>query len=346
MRSILPFLTAAAFAAISFTHPDRADASSCTLAYPADAIEYWTKANPVANSDRCDWHNGTPSCHWYGWLWKSAASTPSTGNLPAVVFVHGSGTAISRGQLCEVVNKLVPLGYVVFMPYMRGVDDISSAGTNHGFHNTGVYIEDHVTQDVGPNPTSDQAAISTLGYMEDEAGAEVAFAFSKLAALRSGDNSKALVDSTRIALWGHSYGGAVVTIATGAGLSPQPAATDVLSGAVLSWAGSIFWSIYMTSYAGSLKNPMYFQQVTNESPTGTKDSTIMPFDAANGSATGFGAQMAIFAGIAPDSDTQSGCNAQGYSAAHCAHVAFMTDHGSVGHWIGSAIDFMSRHGVH
>jgi hypothetical protein len=27
------------------------------------------------------------------------------------------------------------------------------------------------------------------------------------------------------------------------------------------------------------------------------------------------------------------------------HVAFMTDHDAVGHWIGTAIEFMSRHGT-
>jgi hypothetical protein len=32
-------------------------------------------------------------------------------------------------------------------------------------------------------------------------------------------------------------------------------------------------------------------------------------------------------------------------AAPCAQVAFMTDHDSVGRWIGTAIEFMSRHGV-
>ncbi|HEU4727986.1 MAG TPA: hypothetical protein VFT22_08865 [Kofleriaceae bacterium] len=344
MRSPLLLLTATAAAALSLARPQLAAASSCTLAYPADAIEYWTNASPVANSSRCDWHNGTPSCHWYGWLWKSAATTASTGNLPAVVFIHGSGQTISRGQLCEVVNRLVPLGYVVFMPYMRGVDDVSAAGTNHGFHNTGIYIEDHVAQDVGPSPTADQTALSTLGFMEDEAGAEVQIAMSKLAALRSGDNSRPLVNSARIALWGHSYGGAVSVIATGAGLSPQPAATVDLSGGVLSWASSVFWPITLTSYAASHKDPLYAQQVSNESPTGIKDSTELVFDAADGG--GGAAEMAVFASISPDADTQSFCNAQGYSAAHCAHVAFMTDHDAVGHWIGTAIEFMSRHGVH
>jgi pimeloyl-ACP methyl ester carboxylesterase len=338
------FFLAAAAAAISIPHVPLADASSCTLAYPADAVEYWTKANPVPNSDRCDWHNGTPSCHWYGWLWKSAAATASSGNLPAVVFVHGSGTSVSRGQLCEVVNKLVPLGYVVFMPYMRGVNDSSSAGTNHGFHNTGVYIADHVTQDVGPSPTNDQAAASTLSYMEAEASAEVQFALDKLTSLRSGDNSKPLVNPSRIALWGHSYGGAVSVIATGAGLTPQPAATIDLSGGVLSWAGSLLWPLIINMYAAMHQSPLYLQQVSNESPTGIKDSTTMPFDAAD--ASGGSAEMAIFASIHPDSDTQSFCNTQSYSAAHCAHVAFMTDHDAVGHWFNTAVEFMSRHGVH
>src|SRR5262245_30290054 len=143
-----------------------ADASSCTLAYPADAIEYWSKTNPVANSTRCDWsgpNNQTPSCHWYGWLWKGPAAPPaSTGNLPLVVYVHGSGQTKGRSSICEIVNYLVPKGYAVFMPYMRGVDDTSSNGTGHGFHNTGKYIEDYAAKD-------SYTTLNTLSYMEWEA---------------------------------------------------------------------------------------------------------------------------------------------------------------------------------
>jgi hypothetical protein len=55
--------------------------------------------------------------------------------------------------------------------------------------------------------------------------------------------------------------------------------------------------------------------------------------------------MNVFASIAPDADTQTSCNTQGYPQYQCVHIAFTSDHGSVGHWIGSAIEFMSRHGV-
>lgn len=49
--------------------------------------------------------------------------------------------------------------------------------------------------------------------------------------------------------------------------------------------------------------------------------------------------------VSPDADTQAYCNSVAYPQYHCVHVAFVSDHGLVGHWIGSAIEFMSRHGV-
>ena len=311
-----------------------ANASSCSLAYPADAIEYWSKTNPVANSTRCDWSGSTPSCHWYGWLWKGpAATSASTGNLPLVIYVHGSGQTKSRSSICEIVNYLVPKGYAVFMPYMRGVDDTSSNGTGHGFHNTGKYIEDYA----GSN------TLNTLSYMEWEAEDEVQFALDKVTSLMSGDGTKKLINPNKIALWGHSYGGAVVNIATGNGLSPQPAVTIDLSGAVMSWGSSSYWETYMDSYASTAKNPIYYQQTLNESPSFSIESTSSPFRQANG--TGLGAEMAVFASIAPDSDTQTSCNAQGYPQYQCNHIAFVGDHDSVMHWIGTALDFMTRHGV-
>jgi pimeloyl-ACP methyl ester carboxylesterase len=321
-----------------------ANASPCTLAYPADAIEYWTKTNPVANSTRCDWNGSTPSCHWYGWLWKGpAANSPSTGNLPLVIYIHGSGQAKGRSSICEIVNYLVPKGYAVFMPYMRGVDDTSSNGTGAGFKNTGVYIEDYAAQG---GASGNQLVLNTLSYMEWEAADEVQFALDKVTALNSGDGSKKLINPNKIALWGHSYGGAVVNIATGTTLSPQPAATIDIGGAVMSWPNNSNWELVLDSYASQAKNAIYFQQVLNESSASpySIESTSSPFRQAT-AAGGAGAEMAVFGSIAPDADTQANCNANGTPQYQCVHNAFIQDHNSVTHWIGTAVEFMSRHGV-
>jgi len=318
-----------------------ADASSCTLAHSATAIEYWTKTNPVADSTRCDWTNGNPSCHWYGWLWKGPAeNSNSAGKLPLVLYIHGSGQTKGRSSICEIVNTLVPLGYAVFMPYMRGVDDTSTSGTGHGFKNTGKYIEDYAA---AGGATGDQKVLNTLSYMEWMAQDEGQFALDKIMTLKSGDGTKPLVDSTKIALWGHSYGGAVVNIATGTGLSPQPAATINLSGAVMSWGGSPYWSIYMMSYAGTAKNAIYFQQNLNESPSKSIDSTLIPFKAAD--AASVVTEMRVFQSINPDADTQVTCDTNGYPDYQCNHVSFNGDSKFVKRWIPSAIEFMSRQGV-
>lgn len=253
------------------------DASTCSLASPSEAVEYWRITNPVSDSVRCDWYHGVPDCHWSGWLWKGpAATSASAGKLPFVLLVPGSGQTKGRSAYCEIVNTLVAKGFVVFMPFMRGVDDISIGGTGHGFKNTGVYIS---------------------------------------------------------------------IIATGAGLSPQPAVTVDLSGAVMSWPYSARWETVLDSYASTVKNPIYFQQVLNESSANpySIESTTSPFRKA--STTTVGAQMSVFASIAPDSDTQASCTALGTPQYQCVHNAFVGDHGSVLHWIGTALELMGRHGV-
>jgi hypothetical protein len=318
-----------------------ADASPCTLAYPSEAIEYWHPKVPPNDAFHCDaMKPGTWDCHWSGWLFKSAATTPSTGNLPFVMLVHGSGQQKNRIAYCEIVNTLVAKGFIVFMPFMRGVDDISVTGLGRGFTNTGLYIEDYAAQGSGT------AVQNTLDMMELQASEELRYALSTVVVLKSGDGTKPLVDPTRIALWGHSYGASTALIATGAGLSPQPAATISLSGAVMSWPGDATWKTVLDSYANTAKNPIYYQQVLNESsafPYST-DSTMSPF--LKTSYTTMDAQMSVFTPITPDPDTQAACNASGTTPQYqCVHNAFVMDHDSVLHWIGTALDFMGRHGV-
>jgi dienelactone hydrolase len=177
------------------------------------------------------------------WLWKQAAKKPSKGNLPLVILVHGSGETHNRSYFCEQVNRLVKKGYVVFMPYMRGVTDTSTADTEGGWRSTGTYIEDYVADH--SDGSADSNTIYTLSYMLWEAQDEVQFALTRITNMTSGDGSKPLVNPDKIAIMGHSYGGAVVTIAASQSLSPLPAtSTRAASG----WAGSILGG-HLDAYA-------------------------------------------------------------------------------------------------
>jgi hypothetical protein len=162
---------------------------------------------------------------------------------------------------------------------------------------------------------------------------------------RDGDGSKPLVDPEKVAIMGHSCGGAVVTIADSQSLSPLPAAAIDLSGGVLSWAGSIFWALNLDAYASQHQMPLYLQQTMNESPTGIVDSTLLPFLSANGSGTG-GAQMSIWTNANNvDPTVQASCDDNGYPTSQCRHIWFLQGPSQVDRWWGTALNFLTRHGV-
>jgi hypothetical protein len=83
----------------------------------------------------------------------------------------------------------------------------------------------------------------------------------------------------------------------------------------------------------------------NESPTGIVDSTLQPFLAANGNGTG-GAQMSIWTDAHDvDSTFQASCDTNGYPTSQCRHLWFMMGPNQVDRWWGTALNFMTRHGV-
>src|SRR5678815_5023653 len=107
---------------------------------------------------------------------------------------------------------MVTSGYAVFMPFRRGVQDTTPASAvgsiaNRGFWNTGVALQDWVdaTMSFGD---ADENAQFTLAYMNDEATVDTndaVTAFSKV--VRT--SGVRVVDPARIAVIGHSYGGAI-----------------------------------------------------------------------------------------------------------------------------------------
>jgi pimeloyl-ACP methyl ester carboxylesterase len=322
--------------------PASADLCPFHLDRAPQPIVYWSITNPPANDPRCTWTNGSPACKWTGWLWRQAASTPSAGNLPLVVVVHGSGTTQSSIYFCEQVKRLVDGGYVVFMPYMRGVgDNGSSAGG--GWTNTGTYLQDWV-DDRSPPPTPAKGVDLAFEYMTSEADNEIQLALTAMVAQRSGDNSKPLIDPTKIALMGHSYGGLLVTVAASRNLVPLPKATIDLSGGVLSWSSSPEYAIDMKDYAPLHKMPLYVHQMMNESPAEIADSTTTTFLDANGAGTG-DVQMGIFgdADVAPD--FQAKCDSGGIDTYTCHHGFFLAYPTQVDRWWPAAFDFLTRHGV-
>jgi len=111
----------------------------------------------------------------------------------------------------------------------------------------------------------------------------------------------------------------------------------------MSWGGNANWATILTSYAGTAKNAIYFQQTLNESPSKSIESTRELFEAAD--ATSVITEMRVFQSVAPDADTQATCTANGYPWYQCNHLAFNGEQRFVNRWIPSAIEFMARQGV-
>jgi len=234
-----------------------------------------------------------------------------------VIHVHGHGQ--SPREACEMIKQYTLRGYIVFTPLLRGVHD-----DQYAFTNTGLNIDDYLDS-IGGSTAND-----SIDYLHQEI-AEVRAALTYLTTFSVGGVKQ--VDPARIALTGHSFGGSLVIFAAAANLSPRPAATVDLSGAVLSWGGSPAWKTAYQAEAALHQMPIRFQQTVNESSALIKtDPTTVPFMAANGSGTGE-AEMAIYSEVPGAINNQD------------AHIKFLLNPTQVERWMPAVLAFIQRHGV-
>jgi carboxymethylenebutenolidase len=110
------------------------------------------------------------------------------GSVPALLFHHGSGGL--RPHDYQGIATLRGLGYTVFVPLRRG---------HHG--NPGGYWLDHITHPWGAPAMGPQLVAALEAECEDV-----------LSALRW-LQGRPEVDSTRVSMCGHSYGGVMIMLA-------------------------------------------------------------------------------------------------------------------------------------
>lgn len=289
-------------------------------------VRYWHSAKPAnKDDDRCS----PGSCSLSGWLFAPSDKPMQ----PAAVYVLGSGRKKNVAESCQIVSYFVSNGYVVLMPFMRGVEDTSphcpSVLPGAGFENSGTYIKDDDDSNL-------------LVSMEEQV-TDLNAALHTLAALPSRKPGLPLVDRTKIALLGHSFGGAEVLIAAAKVLDPEPAVTVDMSGGVLSWKAS--WEKFLLPKAHDHRMPLFIFQAANESPNGGGyiESTVAPFREANGHGRG-GVRMTVYSDVqVPDQFRADNC--ANLPANQCAHIFFVQDADEVKRWMPDVHHFMSAHGV-
>lgn len=321
---------------------------ACTVGGNPTVVPYYTAAGLFPwdpNDFRCDTFD--PDCRLYGWLMTPASTSPS---LPAVILEHGSGTEQDLDFYCVAINYWLSQNYVVYMPFRRGVHDntLPSKHSGTGFYNSGWTLEDWADHQAATSGNDDET-FWEIEYMKQEAY-DVQNVLTTLKAQVRG--STPLVDPNRIALVGHSFGGAFVTIASGYTYSPQPRVVAALSGAAMSYNESPDWPAALKPAARSHREPIFFDRVRNESPENDFASAQEPYNEAI--ATG-PAEIQKFASITPSTNVQTWCDGGGVPQYKCVHFSFVIEQkyvigymaldGYKAGWMPKLMDFFVRRGM-
>jgi len=303
--------------------------------------QYWPSSYPISvpfGDRRCDWVGTSGSCHLYGWL--VTPNNTSAGHFPAVIYVDDTRRNLNRHDACEVVNALVGKGYVVFVAYMRGVDD-ASGGTGSGFHNTGTYVDDYVSAYV----TSYLPwALLETAYLENEAN-DLDAAIATLQGLEVPGTTTSLVASQKIAIMGREDGGLIAIAASGQ-VSHHVAAVLDLGGGSSHWQDDAFpyWTNALGDEATQGTAPLLIQEVGNESPNGSYWSSIATFEGAD-AADVPQAKVALYAPFTITSAEQTTCTNRGYDAQTCGNYWSVLDHDEVARWRDTLVSFLRQYGV-
>ncbi|HVV87610.1 MAG TPA: hypothetical protein VHE35_31430 [Kofleriaceae bacterium] len=324
-RITLSMLAVAALAALAAGTVHTA-AASCDVTVSGAVKRYWPASGTTsyAGDPRCD-SNGA-SCHLSGWLFTPSGAGPH----PAIIYSTGAGWTQSRFDACEVVNYFVPKGYVVFVPYARGVDDTSGSNPlapGEGFHNTGV-------NHLAGNPTS----YEVLATLEEESY-DLQLAYEYVQGLAS-------VDPSRMALFGAGVGGTRASMLAQVPLwTPNARVLVNLSGAVWDWGGDPQWATDLDDAAEYHIGAALYQAVANESPSGDYTPTISQFTSAGRYTSSRPAKLALYAGFGISSSAQAICTNRGYNANRCASFTFVTDAAQVARWIDVVHKYLVQYGV-
>jgi dienelactone hydrolase len=240
----------AALAAFGFCRfAAAADKSSCDLPQGASMriVEYFNGPPTQPGDHKCD----RDKCSLKGWLYvpKNVAA-----HRKAVVYLHGHEQ--ERHEPCALVAYFLDYNYVVFAPLRSGnIAMGDSKPPKAEFRNTGSYIDDWAKKQDGDFEEN------RVKYLRDFQTHDVEHAVRFLANLP--DGSGKLVSEGRIAVLGHSYGGALSVFSSAGEFNLNPRAIADVSGGELSWDPDGPWATMLRAAVRKRKVPIYFLQPRN-----------------------------------------------------------------------------------
>ncbi len=267
--------------------PDAHDDTGCAV--PGTQVAYLHMTTSDTTDTRCGpAANGMCTIDLEGFLYVPQGAT---GSLPAIVYNHGSEEL--PGPKCAIAEFFVPRGYVVFVPHRRG----------HG-KSTGVYLTDYTGG-------------SQIGYLQMQV-ADVTAAWTYLQGVPG-------VDTGRMALMGHSYGG-IETLLTNATALGQRAAVDLCADSE-SWGNTAFQNALVAAIDAA-HAPIFFAQPRNDVHI---DPTVFYSQEAGKQQQEF--QATIYPAVPNAASPED------------AHSRFVGDPAEVAQWGSGALDFLHRYGM-
>lgn len=266
--------------------------------------------------------NGVVKLKGYLYLPGGKSISDSSDKLPAIIFNHGSNQTVNHA--CEMAEYFTSRGFAFFIPHRRGHGD-----------STGTWVSNFVDI-MAANQSWAVKHAWTLVYLQDQTY-EVSRAIDYLSLLKN-SAGKPVVDSNKIAIMGHSYGG-MVTLFNNNLLNAHKVAVDI-AGASESWDaydnedGSLdnsSASIDMLKAAVRGANkPIFFLEPKNDVST---RPTIVLSKVAGDADERY--QAAIY-GPVPLDPGEDSTN---------AHGKFVIDKDQVEKWSPAVIEFLARFGV-
>lgn len=350
-RSLNLIFASVIFAAVYFVSASAASAavSACSN-MDGIGMEKVTYASYSSTSTdpMTDIGDSDPNVRLRGWLYFDA--TNFVYDAPVLIYNHGHNDF--RTEPCAIARYFVKKGFVVFAPLRRGhyADGLKSTGIHNdiyadkcmrsqsqaaGTSTSHLYCSSSYCRSSVSCSDPDKRNAIELYYLSSQRldiGYQITYIKGRAGIGRS---DKKLADPDRIAILGHSWGGAAVVFANEIDFGQN--VTIDISGAEMSWEqdGQPFWRTDLKASMNDQSRPIYFLQPKN-------GRSLAPTKVLFGKAAdnAYRSQASIFP-PAPCNDDP--CDTSVDPTWKQAHETFVTRTSEVEKWAPSVIDFINRY---